>query len=227
MSPRRRPSCKTDRADTGGQVESQQIASMTSATSAISKRHRALAGATQGYRSNSPIFNSQESLQVPVKRLDRLNNFMIEGLITTLRRKQPHGGRASGRRYQQVIVSTNGTTIPIRAYWRRGHQRNMKSGHQRLPWEPVRVPQRQRYAGAKLFPYTAPKVPHAINNQYGGSAGGRITRQAFLLCRFSSTNNIVGQVATPTIPTAAMRTGNFSASSNTIYDPTTGNLIPE
>src|SRR5260370_33894207 len=37
-------------------------------------------GVAQGYRSNSPFFNSQESLQSVVNGLDRLNNFMIEGL---------------------------------------------------------------------------------------------------------------------------------------------------
>src|SRR5258708_3262702 len=76
-----------------------------------------------------------------------------------------------------------------------------------------------------FFSYTPPKVPHAINNQYGGSAGGHILRdKLFFFGDFQGSNNIVGQVATPTIPTAAMRTGDFSASSTIIYDPATGNL---
>jgi len=72
---------QTDRADTGGQVESQQIGNLTLGNQRNYQNAIVLLpGATQGYRSNSPFFNSQESLQVPVNGLDRLNNFMIEGL---------------------------------------------------------------------------------------------------------------------------------------------------
>src|SRR5579863_6755734 len=79
-----------------------------------------------------------------------------------------------------------------------------------------------------FFAYTPPKVPHAIHNQYGGSAGGHIIRnKLFYFADFQGTNDIVGQTAIITVPTAAMRTGDFSASNTTIYDPSTGNTATE
>ena len=74
-----------------------------------------------------------------------------------------------------------------------------------------------------FFSYAA-KVPHAIHNQYGASAGGHIKRdKLFYFADFQGSHDLVGQLATPTIPTMAMRTGNFTASPTIIYDPNTGN----
>src|SRR5204863_2041650 len=69
------------RADTGGTIASQQLSTLPM----LNNRNYQtilvlLPGASAGYRSNSPFFNSQESLQVPVNGLERLNNYMIEGL---------------------------------------------------------------------------------------------------------------------------------------------------
>jgi len=67
-------------------------------------------------------------------------------------------------------------------------------------------------------------VPHAVHNQYGGSVGGRIIRdKLFFFTDFQGSRDLVGQLATPTIPTMPMRAGDFSASPTIIYDPQTGN----
>src|SRR5215469_15714850 len=72
---------QTDRADTGGKIESVQVNNLPLLNGRNYQNTILLVpGAAAGYRSNSPFFNSQESLQVPVNGLDRLNNFMIEGL---------------------------------------------------------------------------------------------------------------------------------------------------
>src|SRR5579864_689714 len=73
--------------------------------------------------------------------------------------------------------------------------------------------------------FFATSVPHGIHNQFGASAGGHILRnQLFYFADFQGTKDIVGQIAIPTIPTTAMRTGDFTASPTIIYDPMTGNL---
>src|ERR1051326_1009123 len=72
---------QTDRADTGGKIDSQQLSTLPLLNQRNYQNTLLLVpGAQSGYRSNSPFFNSQESLQVPVNGLDRMNNFMIEGL---------------------------------------------------------------------------------------------------------------------------------------------------
>jgi hypothetical protein len=71
---------------------------------------------------------------------------------------------------------------------------------------------------------TTGTTPHAVHNQYGASAGGHILRdRLFYFADYQGSRDLVGQLATPTIPTAAMRTGNFAASPTVIYDPSTGN----
>jgi hypothetical protein len=75
------PVLQTDRADTGGKIETQQLTSLPSLNGRNYQNTLLLVpGVAQAYRSNSPFFNSQESLQVVVNGLDRLNNFMIEGI---------------------------------------------------------------------------------------------------------------------------------------------------
>src|SRR5262249_1212592 len=61
------PVLQTDRADTGAKVESQQLSTLPLLNQRNYQNSIILVpGAQQGYRSNSPFFNSQESLQVPV-----------------------------------------------------------------------------------------------------------------------------------------------------------------
>jgi outer membrane receptor protein involved in Fe transport len=61
-------------------------------------------------------------------------------------------------------------------------------------------------------------------NQYGGSIGGPIKKnKTFFFGDYQGSRQIAGQTFFTTVPTAAERTGNFTASGEpTIYDPTTG-----
>jgi len=214
---------QTDRADTGGQVESQQINDLT-----LSNQRNyqntivVLPGATQAYRSNSPFFNSQESLQVPVNGLDRLNNFMIEGLDNNI--EQDNNLTAVVLPADAVQTVTVSTTDYDPEFGRAGAAAVnviMKSGTNNFHGTLFEYHNNSDLQARNFFATT---IPHGIHNQYGGSAGGHILRdKLFYFGDFQATDDIVGQVATPTIPTAAMRAGDFSASPTTIYDPSTGN----
>jgi len=68
---------------------------------------------------------------------------------------------------------------------------------------------------------TQPK-PLFRQNQMGVSAGGPIIRiSLFVFGDWEGIRNLTGNTITTSVPTAAMRAGNFSSGFNPIYDPAT------
>ena len=78
----------------------------------------------------------------------------------------------------------------------------------------------------KSRPYFLPedeKKPQARQNQFGGTLGGPIVRnKVFFFGSYQGTFDKQVAQRFGTVPTAAMRGGDFSASPNQIYDPNTG-----
>jgi outer membrane receptor protein involved in Fe transport len=78
----------------------------------------------------------------------------------------------------------------------------------------------------KSRPYFLPagqEKPEARQNQFGGTLGGPIVRnKLFFFGSYEGTNDRQRAQRFGTVPTAAMRRGDFSASPNPIYDPLTG-----
>ncbi len=79
----------------------------------------------------------------------------------------------------------------------------------------------------KSRPYFLPadqEKPQARQNQFGGTAGGPIVRnRLFFFGSYQGTFDKQLAQRFGTVPTAAMRNGDFSASPTAIYDPATGN----
>ncbi|HEY3129797.1 MAG TPA: TonB-dependent receptor [Acidobacteriota bacterium] len=76
------------------------------------------------------------------------------------------------------------------------------------------------FADAALNTGNQPKL---IYNQYGGTAGGPIKKdKVFYFVSYEGTGDHRSVQRTVTVPTAAMKKGDFSASSTPIYDFTTG-----
>ena len=78
----------------------------------------------------------------------------------------------------------------------------------------------------KSRPYFLPadqSKPEARQNQFGGTLGGPIVRnKVFFFGSYEGTNDRQRAQRFGTVPTAAMRRGDFSASPTPIYDPLTG-----
>ena len=78
----------------------------------------------------------------------------------------------------------------------------------------------------KARPYFLPAAepkPDARQNQFGGTLGGPIVRnKLFFFGSYEGTYDRQQAQRFGTVPTAAMRRGDFSASPNPIYDPLTG-----
>ena len=73
-----------------------------------------------------------------------------------------------------------------------------------------------------FLPATEPK-PQASQHQFGGTLGGPIVRnKAFFFGSYQGTFDKQLAQRFGTVPTAAMRNGDFSASATPIYDPSTG-----
>jgi hypothetical protein len=217
------PVLQTDRADTGAKIEAQQLTNLPALNNRNYQNTLILVpGVAQGYRSNSPFFNSQESLQSVVNGLDRLNNFMIEGIDNNIEQDNnltavvlPADAIAavdvSTSAYDPEMGRGGGAVVNV----------IMKSGSNRFHGSLFEYHRDSDLQSRNVFAAT---VPHGVYNQYGGSIGGRIKRdKLFFFGDYQGSRNLDGQLATPTIPTTDMRAGNFAASTTTIYDPNTGN----
>ena len=217
------PVLQTDRADTGGTIGTQQLDTLPMLNNRNYQNTLVtLPGASAGYRSNSPFFNSQESLQVPINGLDRLNNFMIEGLDNNIEEDNnltaivlPADAIAA------VDVSTSAWDPELGRAGAAAVNVIMKSGTNGFHGSLFEYHSNSDLQARNVF---ASSVPHGVHNQFGGSAGGRILRdRLFYFADYQGSRDLVGQISTPTIPTLDMRAGNFTASPTVIYDPQTGN----
>src|ERR1041384_1379019 len=206
------PVLQTDRADTGGKIESEQLSNLPTLNNRNYQNTLMLVpGVAQGYRSNSPFFNSQESLQEVVNGLDRLNNFMIEGIDNNIEQDNnltaivlPADAIAavdvSTSAYDPELGRAGGAVVNV----------IMKSGTNSFHGSLFEYHSNSALQARNVF---AASVPHAVHNQYGGSVGGRIRRdKLFFFGDFQGSRDLVSQLATPTIPTLDMRAGDFTAS---------------
>jgi hypothetical protein len=79
----------------------------------------------------------------------------------------------------------------------------------------------------KAKPWILPQgqgKPKLVYNEFGGSLGGPIKKdKLFYFASFEGTFDRENASRLATVPTAAMKQGDFSASANPIYDPSTGN----
>jgi len=75
-----------------------------------------------------------------------------------------------------------------------------------------------------FLPVTQRSVPKYILNQFGANIGGPIAKnRAFFFANWERSRRSQNQSGFQTVPTVAMRTGNFLGTGATIYDPATGN----
>ncbi len=67
------------------------------------------------------------------------------------------------------------------------------------------------------------RAPKNLQNQFGGMIGGPIVKnKLFFFSDWERTTRRQSASALRTVPTAAMRTGDFSSTGTTLYDPSTG-----
>jgi len=214
------PLLQTDRSDTGGKIENQQLNAMP----LLNNRNYqnlllVVPGVQRAYRSNSAFFNSQEHLQSVVNGLDQRNNYMIEGVDNNV--ENLTGIIPPADAIATVDVSTTDYDPELGRAGGAVTNVTLKSGTNGFHGSTFEYHRDNDLQAKNVFAST---TPHSVYNQFGGSFGGRIKKdKLFFFGDYQGSRDVFGNTNLPTIPTVAFRNGDLSASTTTIYDPATGN----
>ncbi len=101
---------------------------------------------------------------------------------------------------------------------------HVKSGTDQLHGSAFEYNQNNATAAKPFFTLPGQNNPKYINNNFGGTLGGHIIKDKLFYFGSYDGNLFRSYASTFTsVPTAAMRTGDYSASPVPIYDPATGN----
>jgi hypothetical protein len=214
------PLLQTDRSDTGSKIETQQLNTIPM----LNNRNYqnlllVVPGVQRAYRSNSAFFNSQEHLQSVVNGLDQRNNYMIEGVDNNV--ENLTGIIPPADAIASVDVSTTNYDPELGRAGGAVTNVTLKSGTNSFHGTTFAYHRDNDLQAKNVFAST---TPHSVYNQFGGSLGGRIIRdKLFFFGDYQGSREVFGNTNLPTIPTSAFRSGDLSASSTIIYDPSTGN----
>ena len=219
------PELKTDRADVGIDIESVQTEDLPLGTNRNFQGVIALVpGATRPHFVHSTFFNAAASLSTEVNGQSRLaNNTEIEGVDDNERSGLLQVLIPPSEAIQTVSVSTSDYQAEFGRVGGAVTDVILKSGtndfHGGL-YEFNRVS--ALYAKNYFHPE---HMPGSTYNYYGANAGGPIIHnKLFIFGDYLRISDHQGQVNTDTVPTAAYRNGDFTASGSTVvYDPATGN----
>ncbi len=211
---------QTDRADTGGKIENQQLDTMPMIHNRNYQNLLLLVpGVQRSYRSNSAFFNSQEHLQSVVNGLDQRNNYLIEGVDNNV--ENLTGIIPPADAIATVDVTTTNYDPELGRAGGAVTNVTLKSGTNDFHGSAFEYHRDGDLQARNVF---ASSVPHTVYNQFGGTFGGRIKRdKLFFFGDYQGSRDVLGNSNLPTIPTMAFRGGDLSASPTTIYDPNTGN----
>ncbi len=227
------PELQTETADTGRQIPTQQVAELPLSTGRnFQSLLNTVPGASFAVRDHSTFFNPQQSMASTVNGNSSLyNDFDIEGIddnqrtnllqiyippieaiqevAITTSNYDPQQGSALGA-VTNVILKSGGNQFHGEAYYfYTGNKLDSRSYFQQ---------------GTNGKPF---KMPHAVDNYFGGNVGGPIQKgKFFFFVSYLEHTQHLGETYTVTVPTQDMRNGNFSGTGLTaIYDPTTGDTI--
>ena len=215
---------KTDRADVGIDISSQQAEELPLGTNRNFQGLLALVpGATKPHFQHSTFFNAAASLSTEVNGQSRLaNNTEIEGVDDNERSGLLQVLIPPSEAIQSVSVSTGNYQAEFGRVGGAVTDIILKSGTNDFhgaAYEFNRISALQ----AKNYFQTGPN-PVTVYNYFGGNLGGPIIRnKLFIFGDYLHVSDHQGQFNTLSVPTEAFRNGDFSAAPNNIYDPATGN----
>ncbi|MBL8176621.1 MAG: TonB-dependent receptor [Bryobacterales bacterium] len=173
------------------------------------------------------------------------NNFMLDGIDNNnvqlaAQGRQAESVQPSVDAIQEFKISTNSFSAEYGRSTGAVVNASIKSGANEVHGTVFEFLRNEKLDAKNFFDSPASKRPPFKRNQYGFSLGGPIVRnKTFFFGDYEWTDVRESRTANNTIPTLAMRAGDFSAFRNIVHDPATynaqtrtrqpfaGNRIPE
>jgi Carboxypeptidase regulatory-like domain len=216
------PLLQTDRTDTGRLLESKVV---TELPLGFNRNFQGLLvtvpGATRPFRPHSQFFNSQDSLSTEINGQPRMaNNTLIEGLDNNQKTGLLSVIIPAADALETVSVSTSNYDAEFGRSGGAITNVTLKSGTNSLKGSGFFFGNTEATNASDYFTHLKAPTKFA---QGGFTLGGPIVRSKFFFFGdYQRTVDNLGYVVRATIPTMAMRNGDFSAVANGIYDPLTG-----
>lgn len=213
---------QTDRADTGGKIETKQLQQMP----LLYNRNYAgllllVPGVGRPSREHSEFYNSQDSLSVRVNGQGRqFNNFQIEGIENKIDNGNLTALVPPAEAIATVDISTSNFDPEFGNAGGAVTNVTLRSGSNNYHGSVFSFHRDENIQARNTFSTT--KAP-TVYNQFGGTIGGPVKRdKLFFFADYQGSRDHLGTVNRGTIPGGAFRSGNLSSVTNLIYDPATG-----
>jgi hypothetical protein len=216
------PLLQTDRTDTGRIIESKMVTEMPLT---FNRNFQSILvtvpGTTRPHREHSQFFNSQDSLAVEVNGQPRqANNTLIEGLDNNHKTGLLQVIIPAADALETVSVTTSNYDAEFGRAGGAVTNVTLKSGTNDLKGSAFFFGNTEKTNASDYFTHL--KAPTTFANG-GFTLGGPIVRnRLFFFGDYQRTVDNLGYVVRATVPTMAMRNGDFSAVPTGIYDPLTG-----
>jgi Carboxypeptidase regulatory-like domain len=218
------PILQTDRTDTGRIIESKMVSDMPLT---FNRNFQSILitvpGTTRPHREHSAFFNSQDSLAVEVNGQPRMaNNTLLEGLDNNHKTGLLQVIIPAADALETVSVSTSNYDAEFGRSGGAVTNVTLKSGTNQIRGSGFVFGNTDATNASDYFTHL--KAPTKFLNS-GFTLGGPIIRNKFFFFGdYQRTIDNFGYVVRATVPTMAMRSGDFSAVTQRIYDPFTGDV---
>ena len=218
------PILQTDRTDTGRIIESKMVSDMPLT---FNRNFQSILitvpGTTRPHREHSAFFNSQDSLAVEVNGQPRMaNNTLLEGLDNNHKTGLLQVIIPAADALETVSVSTSNYDAEFGRSGGAVTNVTLKSGTNQIRGSGFVFGNTDATNASDYFTHLV--APTKFLNS-GFTLGGPIIRNKFFFFGdYQRTLDNFGYVVRATVPTMAMRSGDFSAVTQRIYDPFTGDV---
>lgn len=217
------PAIQTDRADTGLQIQVQQVISLPLGTGRnFQGLLNLVPGTTRASYQHSQFFNAVNSLQTQVNgQMRQGNSYQIEGIDDNERTGLLQVLIPPIEAIQTVDVSTSNFEAELGRASGANTNVILKSGTNDFHGAAYEFLRNSEFNARNFFDAS---VGHLTYNYFGGNMGGPIKKnKIFFFGDYLRVTDHEANTNLGTIPPGPWRTGDLSQASTTVYDPATGN----
>src|SRR4029453_17764136 len=218
------PALTTDRTDTGRILESKMVSELPLT---FNRNFQSLSmtvpGITRPHREHSQFFNSQDSLRYEVNGQPGMaSNTLIEGLDDNQKTGLLQVIIPAADALETVSISTSNYDAEFGRSGGAVTNVTLKSGTNELKGSAFFFGNNEKTNAGDYFSHI--KAPTKFANGCFPLGGPIVKSKLFFFGDYQRTLDNNGYVVRTTVPTLAMRNGDFSAASSKIYDPLTGDV---